>query len=329
KPLESGMKEWERDITMYGKFIEDNIQSILKRLSINFIREQTMVDPERKYSKDKVDGYIENYTLTGDKVKLFVEIKVTKEFKSDKAYQALQWLQLHPADDFILIIFSPSSIDEIKKECIKHAEQHGYDLELLKRLHYIHVKDPYAFCSINAIKDLGNDSTKIGEFFKAYAVWLDFYGDFTKQFQTLKQEIGVDLLPVRPVVDTHEQLVATGTDGEKPAVQDTRDRQVVLTSEERVCITLLVTMFRERSFSPSGRVYKSKIQSLNEDKGLGIADLENVLEEMKRAGIILKITDKTVNFTKEILDLPAMDEFSNKVTDYFRESHKDALTRFI
>jgi len=88
--LNRGQKEWDSDSQRYGSWLESNLESIFRRLSIKFVREQIQIDPTMQKSKDKLDGYFVNLSLDDQEIKTNVEIKLTKNFKGEKAYQVLQ-----------------------------------------------------------------------------------------------------------------------------------------------------------------------------------------------------------------------------------------------
>jgi predicted phosphohydrolase len=312
QPLERGLRNWKNNATHYGSLIQENLPSILNRLNIRFVRKDISVDPDRTISKDKIDGYFINYTLEDDEIKTHVEIKLTKEFKGEKAYQALQYLQLHKEEHLVMIIFSPSSVEIINREIIKYAENNAYENSLFERLHLILIENPLAFCAINGISSVSSDSNQLSLFLDSYSNWLEFFSDFSNQYRQIKRKIGIDF--VKP-----EKPTTTGPPPPSP------QPEYSLSTEEQTCLNLLSNMYHRRKFSSTGRMNKSTIEKFITERSLGITDLEKYLELMDRADIIEKITSAQVTFASNIINTTSLDEVKQGVINFFqRNSQKES-----
>lgn len=321
--LKSGLKNWINYTKKYGNLIQAHLQSILKRLNITFYREDIFIDPEKKLTLDKIDGYFVNYDYKGFKKKIYAEIKLTKEFKEEKSRQVLQWLQIHPEDPFILLIFSPDDLEEIKKRINLYTENKDYKLNLLENLYIIHIKDPYAFCAINGITDTLSDTQSLAKFLDDFSFWFDFFGDFTEQYQEIQNKIGFIRFPPKKTIETEEEK-------EKDKKKEETEK-VELTKEQNNCIQLLTHMQRENSFTKTGRKHKSSIQQIVEEKSMGITNLEKLYKTMKDANLIQKITDSMVTFsikeTDEILDL-GLEDFIKELKERFTSKPENILFQY-
>jgi len=308
KPLETGLKEWKSNTQYYGTLIQKNLPSILNRLTIKFIREDTPVDPGLGLTRDKVDGYFVNYTLDSKEIRTYVEIKLTADFKGEKSYQALQFLQLHPGESIVLVLFTPTPFDKVKKEIYEYAENNGYKNEVYSRLYFIYIQNPFAFAPIIGITKVSGDTDKLLEFLEAYAQWLEFYGDFSSQYQEIKQKIGIDFIPPEPLPKP---------EGE-PERPDTKP-EFKLSTDQQTCLNLLSQLYHKHKFTESGRMYKSTIRKFIMDNSLGITDVEKYYEIMKHSNIIDKITDKTVSFSAKILKIDSLDKLRKIAINYFQK----------
>ncbi len=312
--LGTGLKQWEAQALFYGRLIQDRLPAILARLNIKFVREDVAIDPARAVTRDRLDGYFENETLASEKIRTPVEIKLTKEFKGDKSYQALQWLQLHHAEHMVLIIFSPVTIDEVKGSLVEYAARNGYDNknnQLLCRLHYIVVSSPIAFSPIIGADTMKGEPDKAEQFFDAFAWWLEFFGDFTQQYNRVKGEIGIDNPPIKPD-DGGE-----GGNGDKGQLEE-----FVLNPDQQTILNLLTRLFADKLFSNSGRMSKVKIQEYVKAKSLGIPDVDEYFVKMHLAGIIEKIMDKTIQFSTNVVNAPGLSELKQIVIEFFREEKR-------
>jgi hypothetical protein len=364
--LQNGMKSWEKNVQKYGHLIEDNFQSIMKRLNIKFVRENLLIDPSQQNTRNKIDGYFINYDFHEHEIKTYVEIKVTKNFKGDKAYQALQWIQMNPTKPIVMIIFSQESLTNIKSQIIEFAEKENFGLDLVNKINFIHINNPYAFCAINGIENVNSDPKATMDFFNAFAPWLDFYGEFTKKYQELKEKLGIDtfIIPSRPVNMVYQatnpllstEITNSGVNPTNANVSLSGNRipsptsiqnsaaapvsnlngpqnqnpSIELTGQARITATLFAHMYKARSFTKSGRIYKTKIQTLIENKSMGISDLENLLEFMKKKDIILKITPKTVSVPPEFFEISSIDDLLQKINSFLtRTSKGDVLLGFL
>ncbi len=311
KPLDYGLKNWTQNVQLYGKLFEDNLQIILNRLNIKFIRENILIDPLKQQSQDKIDGYFVNYDFDNNEIKTYAEIKVTKDFKGDKAYQVLQWLQIHPKDEIVMIIASPTPLENIKKEINFYLEKENYQKELLGRLNFIHISNPYAFVALTGLSQVQSNNEKYFQFLESFANWLDFYGNLTEQYQAFKQKLGLDIISI-PKED-HRQEEKTKK-GEIPVSEEKEPSFKPLSVEDKTSLSLLIALYVEKAYTPSGKMNKSKIGRIIEKRSLGITNLENILENIQKANIILKITPKQVSFDKKIISMLSIDKFNEKVT---------------
>lgn len=310
EPLKSGLKNWKNNTQHYGILLQNNLPSILNRLTIKFVQKDILVDPSRILSRDKIDGYFVNYSLEDEEIKTHVEIKLTKEFKGEKAYQALQYLQLHPEESLVMIIFTPTPSNIINKEIINYAENNGYDKSVYKRIKFILIDKPIAFSAINGISRASIDSESILEFLDAFANWFEFFSDFSNQYQEIKRKLGIDFIPPKtikpPASEKPEQLEAKKLIASK------------LTPGQQTCLNLLSAMFHRRKFSTTGRMNKNTIQNFIADHSLGIADLEKYFELMDRSNIIEKITKSQVIFSSKIINAQSLEDLSQKVCTFFQ-----------
>ncbi|TFF88573.1 MAG: hypothetical protein EU550_01035, partial [Promethearchaeota archaeon] len=181
--VQVGLSNWTNYAEKYGNLIQEHLASILKRGNIKFVRNDILIDLSKNIVQNKIDGYFINYDYKGLEKRIHTEIKLTKNFTDDKARQVLQWLQLHPEEPFIFLIFTPTPIEEIKKQINIYAEKTDYDLMILKNLHILHVDDPYSFCAINGISKAMGDAKSLAKFLDAFSFWFDFFGDFTESYQ--------------------------------------------------------------------------------------------------------------------------------------------------
>ena len=313
QPLEIGLKEWKNNTQYYGNLIQKNLTSILNRLTIKFVREDISVDPSMSLSRDKIDGYFVNYSLNNEEIRTHAEIKLTANFKGDKAYQALQFLQLHPEDSCVMIILCPMSLEKIKKEINEYAENNGYNKEVYNRIHYIHIENPIAFTPIIGIPKVSADSDKYFEFLEAFSNWLDFFSGFTSQYQEIKQNIGIDFIPPEP------QTIPEEDTERKPP-----EFKIKLSTEQQTCLNLISQLYHKRKFSESGRLYKSTIRKFIEENSLGITDVEKYFEIMKKSNIIEKITDKTITFSEKIINIDSLDNLRKSTVNFFQRSQESS-----
>ncbi len=322
--IQNGLSNWTNYTEKYGNLIQNHLSSILKRLNIKFVQKEILIDPERNLSKDKIDGYFINYDYKGLEKRIYVEIKLTKNFIGEKARQVLQWLQLHWEDPFIFLIFTPTPREEINREINYYAEKMDYDLSVLKNLHLIHIKDPYSFCAINGISKSMGDAQNLAKFLDDFSFWFDFFGDFTEVYQEIQQKIGFIRYPPK------KEIKEMGEEKLKKE-QEEELKKVELTKEQNSCIQLLTHMLRENEFTPSGRKHKSSIQQIVERKSMGITNLERVYKTMKDANIIQKITDSTVTFSikegDEILNL-GLEDFIEELKKRFTSEPKGFLFNY-
>jgi hypothetical protein len=308
--ITQGMREWEKDALRYGRLIQENLPSIFNRLTIKFVREDIPIDDTGTGTRDKLDGYFINYAANNEEIKTFAEVKLAKEFKKEKAYQVMQWLQVNPTEHVIMIIFSPTPLEEIQKSVIDFCNNNGYSNDECKRLHFIHIPDPISFCAIAGYTKVNSDIEKSTEFLDAFTNWLEFFGDLTSQYQSIKREIGIEEMIPIPAPTGEEE----GELGEGP--QST----IALGADQQTCLNLLSAMLNGRIFTKTGRMAKSKIASFIDEKSLGIADLTRFLEMMKQADIIDNITDKQVVFSSKIINVSTIDDLRKRVTEQFQNA---------
>lgn len=313
QPLELGLKEWNNNAQYYGNLIQKNLPSILNRLTIKFVREDIHVDPTMDLSRNKIDGYFINYSLNNEEIRTHAEIKLTANFKGDKAYQTLQFLELNPKDSIVMMIFCPMPIDKIKKEIYEYAENNGYNKEVYSRLHFIHIENPIAFAPIIGIPKVSADSDKFFEFLEAFANWLEFFSGFSSQYQEIKQKIGIDFIPPEPPPKTVESTER------KPS-----EPEIKLSTEQQTCLNLLSQLYHKRKFTESGRLYKSTIRKFIEENSLGITDVEKYFEIMKQSNIIEKITVKTVTFSEKIIKIESLDNLQKFTVNFFQRPQESS-----
>ncbi|MBD3341506.1 MAG: hypothetical protein GF353_20550 [Candidatus Lokiarchaeota archaeon] len=318
-PLEIGIKEWKNNTTFYGNLIQKNLPSILDRLTIKFVREDIAVDPSYQLTKDKIDGYFVNYSLQDEQVRTHVEIKLTSKFKGKKGYQALQFLQLHPEDPLVLIIFCPSPLEAIKKEIYEYGENNGYDKKIYERLHFIHIINPMAFAPINGITKVSSKAESLLDFLQSLANWFDFFGNFSSQYQEIKQNIGIDFGP-RKTKESKEEIKEKD-EGEEISIKP----KLELTIEQKTCLNLISQLYHKRRFTDSGRIYKSSIRKFIEENSLGITDIEKYYELMKRSNIIESITDKTIAFSERIIKMDSLDDLMEYTISLFNRTNENSV----
>ncbi|MHA1683672.1 MAG: hypothetical protein ACTSUE_22230 [Promethearchaeota archaeon] len=331
-PLKKGLKDWESNTKRYGNLIQQHLPSILKKLNITFERADVLIDPEKTLSNDKIDGFFINYDLNEKEIRTYVEIKVTKQFKKEKAYQILQWSQIRKTP-IVYLIFSPSSIETIKQEVNLFAEQKGFTQEDTNRIKYLHISNPYAFCAIAGVENVLTDHQKLVEFYKTYAAWLDFFGNFTKKYQDLREELGLGLQHIlinRPAKkesgDIQERSETTTESGEetKPRSETSegaRERTTQqLSPEATSCINLLVFLFKKNKLKGSGLIRKTTIEKIVTDVSLGIGDLEKIYDVMHKFGVVSKKTDKSIRFSSDVLSLDSLDKFIDICKNKFQKS---------
>lgn len=212
--LAQNLKRWDKEAQKLGKLWDGFLNSILRYLNINFKRDDLPIDPEFVKTKDKIDGKFIISSLNNEVYHLFCEIKLCVKFKGDKAGQALQWLELHPTTHLVMVIFCPSPLEEINSQINQYALRQNYELTLLERFHIIHISNPYSFCAISGIEPILGKFEELAKYQEALALWLDFYGSFTNQFQKIKQDVEIDFLPsipkTTPGSDQNEVLVNPG-----------------------------------------------------------------------------------------------------------------------
>ncbi len=316
QPLEIGLRNWKNNTTHYGSLIQDNLPSILNRLNIKFVRKDIPVDPNRTITRDKIDGYFINYSLDDEEIKTHAEIKLTKEFKGEKAYQALQYLQLNKEEHLVMIIFTPTPIELINREITHYAENNAYERSIFERLHIILIENPLAFCAINWISRGGSEPYQISEFLDSYANWFEFFCDFSNQYREIKRKIGLDIIkPEKPPPTDVPPAPPTDVPPPPPPPPE-----YTLSTEEQTCLNLLSNMFHRRKFSSTGRMNKSTIEKFISDQSLGITDLEKYLELMDRANIIEKITSAQVTFSSKIINGTSLDDVKQGVINLFQRA---------
>lgn len=306
QPLDIGLREWKSNAQYYGNLIQKNLPSILNRLTIKFVRKDIPVDPGEGLTRDKIDGYFVNYSIESKEIRTHTEIKLTADFKGDKAYQALQFLQLHPDESIIMILFCPSTLEKIKKKIYEYAENNAYNNEIYSRLYFIHIQNPLAFAPIIGITKVSADSDKLLEFLESFANWLEFFSDFSSQYQEIKQKIGIDFVPPEPPPRPE------GLPGE-----ESPEPEIKLTTEQQTCLNLLSQLYHKRKFTETGRMYKSTIRKFIEENSLGITDLEKYYELMKHSNIVDKITAKTISFSEKIIKIDSLNNLRKTTANFF------------
>jgi len=310
--LTHGMKNWEKNVIQYGKLIEEHLDAILKRMNIKFIRKQILVNPSKTHTTDKLDGYFIVIDQSENEVKIPVEIKLSKKFEGKKAYQILQWLILNPERKIVLIVFSPTPKNEIVKEISLYADSQGYSQDIMKRIEILHIANPYAFTPINYLSTKSLDSDQILSFYDNFAFWLDFIGDFSRKFQQILDNIGFGIFSSKTTrvtetpLDTHEDIIP--------------ESEYNFTLDEKVSLGLMAALYLGRSFTPSGKMSKAKIEKIIRDRSLGISDLEKILEDMRKGNLLLKITNKMVQFDKELINLGTLEKFNQKISSVLIDS---------
>ncbi|QEE16298.1 hypothetical protein DSAG12_02128 [Promethearchaeum syntrophicum] len=310
-PLTYGMKHWENNVKLYGDLIEEHLDKILKRIHIKFVRKEILVDPSKIYSKDRLDGYFVIYGADRHEVKTYVEIKLTKKFEGKKASQFLQWLSLNLEKKIVLIVFSPTPKSEILKQISLYADSQGYPQDFIKRIELIHIENPYAFAPINYLSDKSLDSDQILNFYNLFAFWLDFIGDFSHKFQQVIDNIGFGVFPPETHIGGNSE--ASGIEDDGPPPDD-------FTLEEKISLNLMLNLYLEKAFTPSGKMGKAKIEKIISQKALGISDLEKSLENMREGNLLLRITDKQVQFDKDLIHINDLDNFKKKIRSVLTNS---------
>jgi hypothetical protein len=322
--VQSGLNNWINYTEKYGNLIQDHLDSILKRLNIKFVRKDILIDPSKSIVQNKIDGYFINYDYKGLEKRIHTEIKVTKKFTDDKVRQVLQWLQLHPEESFILLVFSPTPFEEIEKQINIYAEKLDYDLRILKNLHIIHVDDPYSFCAINGISKVMGDVQSLAKFLDDFSFWFDFFGDFTESYQEIQQKIGFFWHPPK---EERKEVI----EEEKKEDEEVIKEGIVFTKEQNNCLQLLAHMFRENEFTSSGLKRKSSIQQIVEKKSMGITNLDRLYKTMKEFDIIQKIMDNSIRFSikerDEILNL-SLEDFVEELKRRFASGPKNPFLNY-
>jgi hypothetical protein len=310
-PMKRGLKEWKDNARKYGNLLQEHITPILNQLNIKFERNDVKINPENP-SSDKIDGCFINYDMDGKEIKTYSEIKLTGNFKKEKAYQAFQWSQLRK-EPIIMIIFCPDSKEDIKKEINTYAIQNGFLPEDTARIKILHIRNPFAFVSIIGVENVMSDHQNLMDFYNTMALWLDMFGNFTDNYHDLKKEIGLSIkLPlISPPVADHKNPLQISNEkaDDVPPVQ--------FTNEQSMCIGLLIKLFQEKKFNPSGKLNKSIIEKVNNDFGLGIGDLEQIYEVMQKYNIVIKINPKQVTFQPEIISCDGTNNFLDVCRKYF------------
>lgn len=301
-PLNKGIKEWRSNARKYGSLIEYHLERILDHINIKFIRENILIQPNKRDS-DKIDGYFINYDENENEIKTYVEIKLTKNFTGDKAYQALQWTQLRK-EPIIMIIFSPNSIEEINQRIIDYAERMGFTSEDTEKIRILNISESYAFCSIIGVGGVLSNHSKLIGFYNDFAFWLDFFGDFTYKYQDLKSSLGL----------TYKKPIRK-PDKKKKDVEV----EAELTPDAHICIELLVKLYNKQKMSKSGRLAKTTIESINREYSLGISNLNSLYDIMEKQEIIVRIHPSMVSFSEDILKISHLENFVELCENKFRK----------
>ena len=291
-PLEKGNKEWRNNAEKYGRLIQYHLDRILNQINIKFVRQDIQIQPERSDS-NKIDGYFINYDENENEIKTYVEIKLTKKFTGDKAYQALQWSQVRK-EPIVLLVFSPDPIDEMKRQIIDYAEKKGFTLEDTNRIKILNIENQYSFSPIIGVENVLSNHSKLLEFYSNYAFWLDSFGQFTNKYQKLRISLGLSY--TKPVKKE-----------EKEEREEKEEEE--LTSEDRICIDLLVKLYKKNKLSKSGRLAKTTVDNINKEFSLGISNLDKICDLMQKNGLITKINPITVNFSPDILKISHLEKF--------------------
>lgn len=308
-PLGKGIKEWRNNSDKYGRLIQYHLDRILSHINIKFVRQDIKIQPERRDS-DKIDGFFVNYDENENEIKTHVEIKLTKKFTGDKAYQALQWAQVKK-EPIVMIIFSPDSIDEINHQIIDYAEKKGFTLEDTNRIKILNIDSQYSFSPIVGVENVLSDHTKLTEFYSNYAFWLDFFGQFTNKYQELRMSLGLSY--VKPIKKEEKEAIE----------EDKEEEPKELPSEARICIDLLVKLYNKNKLSKSGRLAKNTIDNINKEFSLGISNLDKIYDLMQKNGIISKINPSTVNFSQDILKISHLENFVQLCENKFKHKSID------
>jgi len=304
-PLEKGLKEWANNVKRYGDLIHIYIDRILREIEIQFIREDIDIEPEKEKS-DKIDGYFINYDEEGNEIKTYAEIKVTKKFTDDKAYQAVQWAQVRK-EPIVMIVFSPDEKESIQEQIIKYAEKKGFTDEETNRIKILNISIPYAFCPIIGVESVLSNHSKLVEFYRNYAIWLDFFGDFNRKYQELRTELGF----------TYKTVV-------KPPKEEKKKKKLFL--EAKLCMELLVKLYRDKKMAATGKLAKTTLENTNKKYSLGISNIENLYEIMENHDVIINKTDKQIHFSEDILKIDKVEDFIKICENKFRKRSEDLLS---
>ncbi len=298
-PLEKGMKEWISNPQKYGKLIEYHLDQILQQINIRFVREEILIDPEGRETKDKIDGYFVNIDENENEIKTPVEIKLTKNFKGDKAYQALQWTQVRK-EKIVMLIFSPGSLDQIREEIIKFANRNGFTDDDTNKIEILLLSDPFSFSPIIGVENVSSDHSRLTQFYKDFAYWLDFFGNFSKKYHQLKKSLGL--------MFKRQKTPKPDVDGEDNGGKEPREEKK-LPSEAIPCLSLLVKLYSSKKMKGSGRLAKGTLDKINKQYSLGISDMQSIIDILERFGIIVNVTKAMVDFTQDILKLESLSKF--------------------
>ncbi len=311
-PLKKGLIEWENNVKEYSNLMHEYLDRILKEIEIKFTREDILIDPE-KNTNDKIDGYFINYDEEENEIKSHAEIKLVKKFSGDKVYQALQWSQVRK-NTIIMIVFCPDNLENIHKEIIKYAEKNGFTSEDTKRIKILNIPDPYAFCPIIGIKSVMSNFDKLLEFYRNFGRWLDFFGDFNRKYQEIRAELGFSYI----------KTIKHGETKEKKLEKKREDKELPL--ESKLCMDLLVKLFKERKMNATGRLKRTTIDGINKKYSLGISDIEKLYEVMGNYNIITNIYPVFIQFSNDILKIKQLEEFIKKCENKFRKKPEGLLS---
>ena len=129
-----------------------------------------LLNSEGIETRDKIDGCFVNIDENENEIKTPVEIKLTKNFKGEKAYQALQWAQVRK-EKIVMLIFSPNSIEQIHQEIIKFANRNGFTDNETNKIEILHISEPFSFSPIVGVDNVSSDHSRLTQFYKDYAFW--------------------------------------------------------------------------------------------------------------------------------------------------------------
>ncbi len=298
-PLEKGMKEWLSNPQKYGKLIEYHLDHILQQINIRFVREEFLIDPEGIKTKDKIDGYFVNIDENDNEIKTPVEIKLTKSFKGDKAYQALQWAQVRK-EKIVMLILSPDSLEQIHEEIIRFANRNGFTDDDTNKIEILLLSDPFSFSPIVGVENVSSDHSRLTQFYKDFAYWLDFFGDFSKKYQVLRKALGL--------MFKSPKSSDSVTYGEDKGDKDPKEEKN-LPSEATPCLSLLAKLFSSKKMQGTGRLGKATLDKMNKQYSLGISDMQSIIDVMERFGIIVNVTKAMVEFTQDIIKIEDLSKF--------------------